>query len=149
MGENLTIMSVARMAGVSKSTVSRVLNNEPTVKPKTREQVLRVIEESGYMPNEIARSLVRQRSNLVGLITPFQVTSFYRNEYFRDVLRGVNNVLKEQEYDVILSPGNGVELDAIKKFVKTYHVGGIILFIRFLMIQVFVIYLIIKFLLLL
>lgn len=127
MGENLTIMSVARMAGVSKSTVSRVLNNEPTVKPKTREQVLRVIEESGYMPNEIARSLVRQRSNLVGLITPFQVTSFYRNEYFRDVLRGVNNVLKEQEYDVILSPGNGVELDAIKKFVKTYHVGGIIL----------------------
>ena len=60
MGENLTIMSVARMAGVSKSTVSRVLNNEPTVKPKTREQVLRVIEESGYMPNEIARSLARQ-----------------------------------------------------------------------------------------
>ncbi len=127
MKKNLTIMNVARMAGVSKSTVSRVLNNESTVKAKTREQVLRVIEESGYMPNEIARSLVRQKSNLVGLITPFQVTSFYRNEYFRDVLRGINSVLKKEAYDVILSPGNGVELDAIKKFVKTYHVCGIIL----------------------
>lgn len=127
MKNNLTIINIARMAGVSKSTVSRVLNNDRAVKPETKEKVLRVIEENGYFPNEMARALVRKKSNLVGLITPFKVRSFYRNEYFRDILRGVNSVFKEQSYDVIISSGSGVELDAIKKFVQTYRVCGIIL----------------------
>ncbi|NCE65063.1 LacI family transcriptional regulator [Pseudoflavonifractor sp. 524-17] len=127
MGENLTIIDIARLAGVSKSTVSRVLNNEPNVKPKTKEVVLRVIGENGYLPNEMARTLVKSKSKLVGLITPFQCRSFYRNEYFRDVFTGLSNVFKAQAYDILTASGSGVELDTIKKFALTYHVCGIVL----------------------
>lgn len=127
MNENLTIIDIARMAGVSKSTVSRVLNNEPRVKPETKEAVLKVIEESGYFPSEVARTLVKSKSKLVGLITPFQCRSFYRNELFRDAFTGLTQVLKKYDYDIITSSGSGVELDTIQKFVRTYHVCGVIL----------------------
>lgn len=127
MGNPLTIIDIARLAGVSKSTVSRVLNNEPRVKPQTKERVRRVIEENGYFPNEVARSLVKSSSRLVGLITPFQCSTFYRNEYFRDAFTGLGGTLKERAYDIITSSGSGVELDTIKKFVLTYHVCGVVL----------------------
>lgn len=127
MKKSLTILDIARLSGVSKSTVSRVLNNEPKVRPKTKDRVLQVIEENGYFPNEIARTLVRSKSKLVGLITPFQSRSFYQSEYFRDVFIGISSQLKKSDYDIITASGSGEELEAIKKFAQTYHTCGIIL----------------------
>ncbi|MEG1632159.1 MAG: LacI family DNA-binding transcriptional regulator [Hydrogenoanaerobacterium sp.] len=127
MKKDITIVDIANWAGVSKSTVSRVLTKDPKVKPQTRDDIIRVIEKSGYYPNEIARSLVKQKSNTIGLITPFQMKSFYYNEFFRDVFKGISNTLREQEYDVLMSSGKGVELDTIRKFVHTNRVAGIVL----------------------
>jgi LacI family transcriptional regulator len=63
--EKLTIRQIAKLAGVSRSTVSRVLNNHPNVRPETRERVLHVIDQTGFQPNPIARSLSTHRSGIV------------------------------------------------------------------------------------
>jgi len=69
MPKVVTIKDVARAAGVSSMTVSRVLNDRPDVSPKTRKRVQKVIEELGYAPSEIARSLSHGRSNTFGVVS--------------------------------------------------------------------------------
>jgi len=66
--QNVTIKDVAEAAGVSTQTVSRVINHRPDVSPKTKERVQKIIVELGYSPNVIARSLVRGRSNTIGVV---------------------------------------------------------------------------------
>ena len=68
-GRAPNIRDVAREAGVSYQTVSRVLNDSPSIRPSTREQVLRVIEELGYRPNPAARALVTSRSGIIGVLS--------------------------------------------------------------------------------
>jgi LacI family transcriptional regulator len=60
---------VAKLAGVSHQTVSRVLNGSPRVRPETRERVLRAVDELDYRPNAMARGLVSRRSKLLGVVT--------------------------------------------------------------------------------
>ncbi len=69
MGKDVTIKDVAKKAGVSLMTVSRVLNNRPDVSPKTRKRVQKVIEDLGFAPSEIARSLSHGRSSTVGVVS--------------------------------------------------------------------------------
>src|SRR5512147_1495474 len=64
-----TIKEVAKVAGVSTQTVSRVINERPDVAPETRERILTTINEMGYQPSALARSLVQQRSYTLGVIT--------------------------------------------------------------------------------
>src|SRR5215471_13905045 len=71
----LTIKEIARKAGVSTQTVSRVLNNRPDVSNETRRKIQQIIDQSGYQPNAIARSLIRRRSYTLGLIASH--LSFY------------------------------------------------------------------------
>ncbi len=66
---NATIYDVAKKAGVSRQTVSRVLNNRQDVSPETRLRIQNIIEELGYRPNAIAQSLGRQKSNILGVVT--------------------------------------------------------------------------------
>lgn len=69
MAKDVTIKDVAKAAGVSSMTVSRVLNDRPDVSPKTRKRVQAVIEDLGYAPNEIARSLSHGRSSTLGVVS--------------------------------------------------------------------------------
>ncbi|WP_165067892.1 LacI family DNA-binding transcriptional regulator [Marisediminicola senii] len=64
-----SIRDVARLAGVSYQTVSRVLNDSPSIKPSTRQRVLQVIDEIGYRPNQAARALVTSKSRTIGVLT--------------------------------------------------------------------------------
>jgi DNA-binding LacI/PurR family transcriptional regulator len=66
---NPNIRDVARLAGVSYQTVSRVLNDSPSIRPETRQRVLDVIEATGYRPNQAARALVTSRSRTIGVLT--------------------------------------------------------------------------------
>ncbi|TCL62729.1 LacI family transcriptional regulator [Hydrogenispora ethanolica] len=72
-----TIKDVAKMAGVTVTTVSRVLNNRGYISEKTRNKVAEAMKELQYQPNEIARSLYRQKSNIIGLIIPTVAHSFF------------------------------------------------------------------------
>lgn len=67
--QRVTIKQVAQKAGVSTQTVSRVINERPDVAPETRQRVKEVIEQLGYQPSALARSLIRQRSFTIGVVT--------------------------------------------------------------------------------
>ena len=83
----VTIYDVAKRAGVSKTLVSRVLNNQSGVSPESRSRIKEAMKELHYKPNTLARSLVLQRTNVVGVIL-----DSLTEQYFFDVIRGVEAV---------------------------------------------------------
>ena len=76
----ISIREVAQLAGVSASTVSRVMNGTAKVDPEKKERVLRVIKETGFVPNEVARTLFRKSAKTIGVIVPS-----IRNPYFTEL----------------------------------------------------------------
>ncbi len=93
----ITIKDVARLAEVSISTVSRVINDSKPVSPEVRKRVLKVIEETGYKPNDVARSLVTRRSYLIGVIVNNLAQS-----HVADIVRGIEEIGKMYGYDILL-----------------------------------------------
>jgi len=88
--EKLTIRQIAKLAGVSRSTASRVLNNHPNVSPESREQVQKVIAETGYQPDPIARSLSSRRSDIIGLVIPLAIRSLFEDPFFPRLMQGIS-----------------------------------------------------------
>lgn len=95
-----TIYDVAKKAGVSKTLVSRVLNNQPGVGVESRQKILDAMAELNYQPNALARSLVLQKTNVIGLILDSII-----EEYFFDVIQGVEDKVKENNFKVIFCSG--------------------------------------------
>ncbi len=91
-----TIYDVAKKAGVSSMTVSRVINGKRDVKPETREKVLKAIEEIGYVPNSLARSFVLQKTKTIGLV----ITDI-TNPFFTTLARGVEDTAMNNQFSVI------------------------------------------------
>jgi DNA-binding LacI/PurR family transcriptional regulator len=85
----LKLEDIGRMAGVSRSTVSRVINGEASVRPEVRERVEGVIRETGYTPNAAARSLVSNRSGVIGLVIPSRVHNLFEDPYFARLIQGI------------------------------------------------------------
>jgi len=94
---SITIIDVAREAGVSYSTVSRVFTNFAFVSDDTRERVLQAATQLGYVVNLPARSLAGGRSNVIGLLTPG-----LDNGYITEVLRGIDEELSHANYDLMI-----------------------------------------------
>ncbi|MDQ0255000.1 LacI family transcriptional regulator [Evansella vedderi] len=94
---NITIYDVAREAGVSMATVSRVVNGNPNVKPTTRKRVLEAIERLGYRPNAVARGLASKRTTTVGVIIP-DISSIF----FAELARGIEDIATMYKYNIIL-----------------------------------------------
>src|SRR4051812_13207518 len=93
----LTIYDIAEKAGVSKSTVSRVLNDNPNVGKKTRAAVLKVIEENRWAPNPVAVGYIKKKTHLIGLLTlqfghPWQI----------EIFKGVQEGLKDFKYNLLV-----------------------------------------------
>lgn len=94
----VTIYDVAREAGVSMATVSRVVNNNPNVKPQTRKKVFEAIERLGYRPNAVARGLASKKTTTVGVVIPD-----ISNSIFAEVARGIEDIAAMYHYNIILS----------------------------------------------
>ena len=86
---NLTLEDIAKKAGVSRSTVSRVVNDNPNVSESVRTKVQEVILSTGYQPHAAARSLASQRSGMIGLVLPRTVSSFFIDPYLPRLTQGV------------------------------------------------------------
>lgn len=97
-----TLEEVARLAGVSTGTVSRVINNAPHVSTKSREAVQRAIEELGYVPNTAARSLATARRGAVVLAISSDDPALFANQFFAEVIAGVNAVIEETDLQLML-----------------------------------------------
>lgn len=95
---NITIYDVAREAGVSMATVSRVVNGNPNVKPSTRKKVNDAIERLGYRPNAVARGLASKKTTTVGVIIPDISRGF-----FAELARGIEDIATMYKYNIILS----------------------------------------------
>ncbi len=93
----VTIKQVAQHAGVSRATVSRVLNDHPKVDPDLRERVLASVAALNYQPSAVARSLRRQETRTIGLIVPDN-----RNAFFAEIARGIEEYCYRANYSVYL-----------------------------------------------
>ena len=84
-----TLESIAELAGVSRSTVSRVVNNQAGVRTEVRDRVLSVIDQTGYRPNAAARSLAGQRTNIIGLVIAEPAQALFADPYFPRLIQGI------------------------------------------------------------
>lgn len=119
-----TIHTVAERAGVSKSLVSLVLRGSPNVSEQRRRDVLCAIDELGYRPNAVARSLVTQRTSVVGVLV-----SDLQNPFFADVVSGLQERARQSSYRVIVGTGDrdaAAERDILDAFLEL-RVEGLIL----------------------
>lgn len=94
---------VARLAGVSEATVSRVLNNVGPIKEETRQRVLRAASEVGYVPSALAQQFARRRSGNIGVILPFvPKVRLFSTYYFSEILSGIGEAAQRFGYDLLL-----------------------------------------------
>ncbi len=105
----LTLEDIAKIAGVSRSTVSRVVNDQPNVNEKTRAKVLKVIKSTGFSPNVAARTLVSQRSNMIGLVLPHSVSTFFTDPYYPHVIKGISQACNMYGYTLALFIAGSLE----------------------------------------
>lgn len=90
MTSRLNLEEIGRRAGVSRSTVSRVVNGEPNVSPEAKARVEAVIEATGYRPHAAARSLASNRTGVVGLVIPSAVETLFDDPYFGRLILGIS-----------------------------------------------------------
>ncbi|EXS71869.1 LacI family DNA-binding transcriptional regulator [Sphingobium sp. Ant17] len=121
----LTINDIASMAGVSKKTVSRVINRSPLLNRETRDKVEAIIRETGYVPNPQARALALGRNFLIGLV--------YDNPNAQMILsmqRGVLEALHGTEFELVIRPvdrGSNQVMDDIRGFVSRQRLFGVVI----------------------
>lgn len=121
----LTINDIARMAGVSKKTVSRVINRSPLLNQETRDKVETIIRDTGYVPNPQARALALGRNFLIGLI--------YDNPNVQMILsmqKGILEALHGTEFELVIRPvdrGSNLVMDDIKSFVTRQRLFGVVI----------------------
>lgn len=124
MDRRITINDVAEKAGVSRQTISRVLNNKGDVNDSTRKRVLRIIEELDYQPSIQARSMVTRKTNTIALLIP-DIT----NPFFSEIVRGIERTVRATQINVLLfSTDEDIsrEVSCIQ-LAQNYNVDGIIL----------------------
>ncbi len=98
----LTLESIAELAGVSRSTVSRVVNNQSGVRTEVRERVLSVIDQTGYRPDPAARSLAGQRANIIGLVIAEPAQSLFADPYFPRLIQGITQASNARDLTLSL-----------------------------------------------
>lgn len=124
----LTLEQVAKLAGVSRSTVSRVVNDSPNVRPEVRERVWEVVRKNNYQPHAAARSLVTRRTHIIGVVIPEAVTTLFTDPFFPLFLCGVTETCNARNYHLMLSLFNGPagQQEMYRRVVRSGHLDGVI-----------------------
>ena len=121
---NISMKDLARMAGVSTTTVLRALKGRPDIKEETKDRILELVRRFNYRPNILARSLVTKRTYTIGIIVPDLM-----NPFFPALIKGIESTLWENEYNVIFANTNydrDKETQAVNTFISR-QVDGIII----------------------
>jgi LacI family transcriptional regulator, galactose operon repressor len=126
MSKKVTIIDIARLAGVSRTTVSRVLNQRPDVDAETRERVLAIIEEQGFVPSITAAGLAGGQSRLIGMLVPSFSWSM-----IPELMRGIAEVVNDTAYELVLYTFNDEDFDRnrgdiINRLLATQLTAGIL-----------------------
>jgi len=125
----VTIKEVAKLANVAPSTVSRVIANSPRISEKTKKKVKEAMEQLGYHPNFIARSLASQSTQAIGLVMPSSGDVVFQNPFFPTVLQGISEGAHEKNYALHMTTGKSEDetLDAVIHMVQGRRVDGVVL----------------------
>jgi DNA-binding LacI/PurR family transcriptional regulator len=126
---------VAEAAGVSRATVSRVINGAPSVDAKIREMVQRAIAETGYVPNVAARTLVTRRTNSVAMVISEpdrpNDTSFlnrvFTDPYFGRITAGATGALRPHDIHLVIIPTDSTDHHHVIRYLRQGHVDGVLL----------------------
>lgn len=121
---SVTIKTIAKLAGVSSAAVSKALNGHSDISDETKNKILKISKEIGYTPNAIARSLVTQKSNTIGLLIPNISTPIYA-----EIFKGLDNGARELGYSLFLCNTNDdieIERDYVRNLMEK-RVNGIII----------------------
>ncbi len=123
-----TLEEVALRAGVSRATVSRVVNGSPKVSPDVRRAVEAAVSELGYVPNRAARSLVTRRSGSIAVVITEPPGRLFNDPFFPRLLRGISGALSARDLQlVLLMPENPTDTDRTADYIAAGHVDGTLL----------------------
>ncbi len=126
MGNNTkrNIKEIAKLAGVSVATVSRVINNFDNVKPETRERVQKIIKENNYIPSATARDLSCQSSEVVAVVVPD-----LKNPFFYGLIEGITRVAEKNHYQVLIfnTSENAEKEYSVLEAIRERNVAGILI----------------------
>ena len=119
-----TLEMVAALAGVSRSTVSRVVNSSPRVAPDVIQSVNEAIDTLGYVPNRAARSLASKRTHSIALVIPENTAKFFADPYFASVIQGAAMYLSTTEYTLTLLIASETDPDKTRRYLQGGNVDG-------------------------
>lgn len=127
-GQVPTLEEVASVAGVSRGTVSRVINDSSRVSPSAREAVRQAIVELGYVPNRAARGLVTRRSDSVALVISESEMRVFTEPFFGGIVRGISRSLSDTDMQLIFMLAQSAREHArVERYVRRGHVDGVLL----------------------
>jgi DNA-binding LacI/PurR family transcriptional regulator len=119
-----TLEMVASLAGVSRSTVSRVVNASPRVAPEALEAVNEAIAQLGYVPNRAARSLASRKTLTIALVIPENTAKFFADPYFASVVQGVAMYLSNTDYTLTLIIASEADPEKTRRYLQGGNVDG-------------------------
>ena len=123
-----TLDEVAELAGVSRATVSRVVNGSPKERPEARRAVEEAVAQLRYVPNRMARSLVTRRTDTIALVLSESNTQVFSDPFFAGVVRELSEALADTEMNLVLLAARGErEQEKVGRYVRQGHVDGVIL----------------------
>jgi len=123
-----TIKDVAKLAGVSPSTVTRVLQDKSSISEATKIKVRKAMTTLNYHPNVNARSLASNKTNVIGVVLPKDSDVFYQNSFFPEVIRGIAQIAADHQYSIQLCTGQDHKqrLSILKDTILGRRVDGLI-----------------------
>lgn len=125
---SLTIEHIATLAGVSRSTVSRVVNDHPAVSPAVRARVRRVIEERGYTPHAAARSLAGSCTNVICLLNVRSAASTFSDRFMPPLVQGISEGCDDEHYLLLVSMVKTESATSLyRRLLRGHHCDGIIM----------------------
>jgi LacI family transcriptional regulator len=125
-GTKMTLEGIASLAGVSRSTVSRVINDDPNVRAATRTWVWQVIKANDFHPNTAARALAGRRSRVIGLVIPQALNAIFADPYFPALIQGSAAACDDRGYYLMLSLVLRQSDDTFRWLIRTRHMDGLI-----------------------
>lgn len=127
--KRLTLDEIAKLAGVSRATVSRVVNNYPHITPEVRERVQAIIVKTGYHPNLIARSLASDRTGIIGLMIPSTSGMIFSDPFYPSLISGITQATNKLNLTLtlFLFHSKDEESRTISSILNTGLVDGLIL----------------------
>lgn len=124
-----TLQDVAKRAGVSTATVSKVLSNTPYFSDATRIKVLEAVKELGYRPNLAARALSSGKTNIIAVVFPHIYDTIFKDPLVMSILEGIETVCTEQNYNILLSTprlDQGKPDEHFRQLIESGYIEGLI-----------------------